>query len=213
MSPFSAMQIHAFRPGKSNLMTGAKLLPKACYNQTVKGFTLAELLITLAIVSLIATFTIPKIITSQASSQKNATAKEVAGMISAAYQQLQQTNTVSSATNASDLTPYMNYVSVTTTGSVDLPPTQGAIWSCSSLQPCLILHNGGKLLSQNNPFGSTTQGARLLFLFDPDTVWYSSGAPDDSSRSVQFLLYYNGKISSRASISPGNDPSWFNWFQ
>ena len=54
------------------------------------GFTLAELLISLAILGVIATFTIPKILTSQQNSQKAAVTKEVIAMISGAFTAYQQ---------------------------------------------------------------------------------------------------------------------------
>ena len=71
---------------------------------TSTGFTLAELLIALAILGVIATFTIPKILTSQANSQRNAIAKEVMSMISGAHQQLKSNNALSTSTTMGALT-------------------------------------------------------------------------------------------------------------
>lgn len=48
-------------------------------NRTQSGFTLAELLIALTILGVIATFTIPKILTAQQASTYNAIAKETMG--------------------------------------------------------------------------------------------------------------------------------------
>lgn len=59
-------------------------------HKTNKGFSLAELLISLLILSEIATFTIPKLISNQQASANNAKAKEVAGMIAGAFQSYQQ---------------------------------------------------------------------------------------------------------------------------
>jgi prepilin-type N-terminal cleavage/methylation domain-containing protein len=87
-----------------------------------KGFTLAELLISLAILGIIATFTISKIISAQATSKYNAFAKEVVGMVSASFELYKQNYTVSSGTRISDLTQYMNYVSVDTTSMADDRP-------------------------------------------------------------------------------------------
>ncbi|HEY9745532.1 MAG TPA: prepilin-type N-terminal cleavage/methylation domain-containing protein [Oculatellaceae cyanobacterium] len=49
------------------------------------GFTLAELLIALSILGLIATFTIPKVLVAQQDMTYRANAKDVAAAISAAY--------------------------------------------------------------------------------------------------------------------------------
>ena len=176
------------------------------------GFTLSEILIALGILAIIATFTIPKIIIVQQNSQKTAAAKEAASMIAAAFQQLQLDTTVNSTTNAADLTPYMNYISVATSGSVDLHPNSGTggSWPCTSAGPCLFLHNGGKLLCQNNSFGGTASTNYLLFLYDPDTVLANTDV-DGPSKSVQFVLYFNGKITSRGSLFSSYEPSWFTW--
>lgn len=51
-----------------------------------KGFTLAELLIALSILGVIATFTIPKVLQSQQNGKYNTMAKEAIATISQAYQ-------------------------------------------------------------------------------------------------------------------------------
>lgn len=53
----------------------------------IPAFTLAELLIALAILGVIATFTIPKILATQQTQQYNAIAKDDIHMIVGAYQQ------------------------------------------------------------------------------------------------------------------------------
>jgi prepilin-type N-terminal cleavage/methylation domain-containing protein len=108
-----------------------------------QGFTLVELLIALIILGEIATFTIPKVISSQQNGRFNAVAKEVAAMASNAYQQLQLSNGASTNTTVGDLTPYMNYVAFDTGGvtTVDDVPTYPSL-TCGPTRPCLKLHNG-----------------------------------------------------------------------
>ena len=72
------------------------------------GFTLAELLIALVILGVIATFTIPKVLSSQQSNQWKSQAKEVASMISGAYSVYQSENSASASTTTADLSPSMN---------------------------------------------------------------------------------------------------------
>lgn len=64
---------------------------------------MAELLIALAILGIIVTFAIPKILSSQQDGSNNAIAKEAAAAISAAFKQHKLNGLVSTSTNAADL--------------------------------------------------------------------------------------------------------------
>lgn len=82
------------------------------------GFTLAELLISLAILGEIATFTTPKVLSAQQNGANKAKAKVVAGMITGAYQQAQWAGIVTANTKPADLTPYMNYIKIDSSGTI-----------------------------------------------------------------------------------------------
>ena len=84
-----------------------------------RGFTLSELLIALVILGLIATFTIPKVLSSQQDTQFNARAKEFAGFLSEARQVLVSDGSLNGATMTQDVMNLLNYVKVETTGLVD----------------------------------------------------------------------------------------------
>lgn len=184
-----------------------------------KGFTLAELLIALAILGVIATFTIPKILSSQQNGKNNAIAHEAAAMISGAYQAYSAQNIPSASTRSEDLTPYMNYVKVDSTSTIDNVPGFGS-FTCVG-RPCLRLHSGAILaLQPNESFGGTNTTNGLWFILDPD------GVSNSSVMSVNFLLLYSGRITScgtthvdiGSSLIGGYscntsslDPSWFSW--
>jgi prepilin-type N-terminal cleavage/methylation domain-containing protein len=188
-----------------------------------KGFTLAELLISLAILSIIATFTIPKILVTQQGQKYNSSAKETFSMVSGAYQNLLLNSTASSGTSAIDLSPYMNYISVDSTSIIDNVNT-GTTTSCDSSNGlCLNLHNGGKLLLLKYTFNGTSPTNALFFQFDPDGV-VTDGTTNGPGKSVKFAVYYNGMLTSRNNFLTGtqnssgtynpttsNDPSWFSW--
>jgi type II secretory pathway pseudopilin PulG len=187
----------------------------------LSGFTLAELLIAVLILGEIATFTIPKIINSQQNGANKAKAKEAAAMVSSAYQQYRFNNTATSGTTFADLTQYMNYVKYDTSSVIDQVPTLTTI-TCSATEFCLFLHNGGVLSAESNSFGGTNTTNALRFTFDPDGKY--GGSTSGISKSVQFTLYYNGRITTRGtaeanSTSSGGtwgavasyDPSWFSW--
>ena len=185
------------------------------------GFTLAELLIALAILGVIATFTIPKVITSQQNSKYNAAAKEVAGMIGAAYTVYSQSNTPTANTSAGDLTQYMNFVASDSSSSIDGFYNSGTR-ACSSY-PCVRLHNGGMLSWATAGFTGTNTTNAIYFYFDPDGV-VTDGTTNGPGKSVTFWLYYNNRVTSYSNIVAGTvygggtanpnatyDPPWFSW--
>lgn len=188
------------------------------------GFTLAELLVSLSILGVIATFTIPKILAAQQSSSNNAKAHEVAGMISAAYQQAQLAGVINANSKPGDLSPYMNYISVDTSSTIDETPALSSI-ACSGTNPCLKLHNGGYLwLGNLNPFNGTNSLNFIDFKFDPDPSQNTASTADGPLKAVQFSLYYNGQLTTRGQLKPSScqagfcangpgpfDPSWFSW--
>jgi prepilin-type N-terminal cleavage/methylation domain-containing protein len=188
-----------------------------------KGFTLAELLISLAILGVIATFTIPKIISAQQNSQYTAEAKEAVAMITGAYQQAQQDGVVTSGTTPYNLTPYMNYVSIDTSGTlIDGIPSY-ASFTCNNSSPCLKLHNGGVLYLQGYSFSGTTNLHFIQVGFDPNGVRDITTGADGPGKTVMFDIYYNGFVTSLGNrkagslngaggpFGPGGEPSWYTW--
>jgi prepilin-type N-terminal cleavage/methylation domain-containing protein len=194
----------------------------------LSGFTLAELLISLAILGMIATFTIPKILTSSQNSQFSAEANETAGMISAAYRQAFALGLIGTGTKPSDLTSYMNYVKVDTTSEIDQEYSSpwGAGQYCDANNKCLVLHNGAKLLiwDDGGDFGGSNPTNAIYFDFDPDGK-VTDGTTDGPGKSVEFILYYNGRITTHYQMDPntansngprGTDglpgnPPWLTW--
>lgn len=190
------------------------------FQRSGRAFTLAELLIALTILGVIAIFTIPKILQSQSQDKFNSLTKETAGMITGAYDAYKRVNTADTSTKGSSLTPYMNYVSVDTTSTVDYSPNQGsATISCASPALCLRLHNGGVLYVWDTWFPVAANNALVWFTLDPDGV--QTGKAD----SVDMALYFNDRITSNSGVSPGsqdrwgsiagpspaNDPQWLRW--
>ncbi|MCE3235867.1 MAG: hypothetical protein K0Q50_2047 [Vampirovibrio sp.] len=192
------------------------------------GFTLAELLISLAILGEIATFTIPKIIGAQQNGQNNAIAKETVGSVAAAYQLYSISNTVTATTSMSDLISYLNYAKIDTSSIVDSEQGGTSVDCADPSLQCLRLHNGAILWhgKTNVDFGGTTDLNAIYFLVDPDARY--SGSTTGNGKSIKFYLYRNGRVATWASISTGTvthewgnyyvtnadatrDPPWFSW--
>lgn len=89
------------------------------HRKAVLGFTLAELLIALAILGEIAAFTIPKIISSQQNGAYNAKATEAFSMVASAYKLYKLSNTATGSTPLTTLTSYMNYTNIDSTSLLD----------------------------------------------------------------------------------------------
>ena len=199
-------------------------LPAACHQRSIGGFTLAELLISLAILGVIATFTIPKIMAGQQNSQYNAEAHDTIGMISQAFQMAQRDGLINANTTQGALTPYMNYVRFETTGSIDHNYGFGSINCVSgSFIGCLSLHNGGRLLVDNSSFGGTSATNALSFYFDPDGK-VTDGTTNGPGKSIIFQIYYNGQVVTNGTrdkvycanwgcggVVLGTDAPWFSW--
>ncbi|MEB3288127.1 MAG: type II secretion system protein, partial [Vampirovibrionales bacterium] len=177
-------------------------------------FTLAELLIALAILGVIAVFTIPKILIASQNNQYVASAKEAAATIANSFDMYKMQNTVNTTTNSNVLTPFMNYVRIQTTGSIDGRPGVASS-NCGNFSPCLLMHNGGMLRTSNVSYSTLSDSHAIEALFDPDGRLLGTAAS-------KFL---NGRVSSRAHVAPGTtnssgntydpdpslDPVWFTW--
>ncbi len=182
-----------------------------------KGFTLAELLIALAILGVIATFTIPKILSSSANGQTTAIAKEAAGMISAAFSTYTLNNSLTTGTTAGVLTQYFNYVTTdTATSYTGTASGDTALSACSATLICLKLHNGGVLqYSTAQNFGSSLSTAAVTFALDPDGM--------GTRGKIVFVQQYGGRTTTNGQdavfttsaagvTNQATDPSYLtNW--
>lgn len=192
-------------------------------DNTRRGFTLAELLIALAILGVIATFTIPKLLEVQQNQQDNAKAKEAIATVAAAYHAYKLQNTAATSTTGGALTQYLNYVKIQTSGQVDDIYGYGS-WNCFAGAPCYILHNGGALILSPNSFAGTKAWAGtsttdfIDFFFDPDGR-VTDGTTNGPGKSLKIFLYYNGKVTDWCGavdedpLSSGctGRPPWFYW--
>ena len=175
------------------------------------GFTLAELLISMGLLGLIATFAIPKILQAQQNGKYNAMAKEVAATFSAAFDAYKQTGAVSATTKPSDFASYFNYVRRNTTAPMDDVQGFSTIDCTDPTVHCYELHNGGAIYMEGTSFGGTGSSNYIWIGFDPDN--YYPGNTTGPYKAVEFVLYYNGRLTTKAGETgnSSDDPSWFSW--
>jgi type II secretory pathway pseudopilin PulG len=178
-------------------------------------------MITLLIISEIATFTIPKILSSSQDQMFNTRSRETMATIAAAYQVYAQNTTPTATTKSLDLLPYLNYINYDTSGTL-IDNFQGSgSRTCNAAEPCIQLHNGATLLFWNSAsnFGGTTSNNVIWFLIDPDSVY--SGSTTGYGKGVWIALYFNGRITTGAQIASGTvdssgartplpDPTWLH---
>jgi type II secretory pathway pseudopilin PulG len=190
------------------------------------AFTLAELLICLAILAEIATFMIPKVIVAQRTTKYNAIVKEAAAMVSGALSTYTLQNGLNSNTKFSALTQYMNYTTVDSSTTFDF--TYGLTTrTCDGAgAKCLKLHNGALLQfgdAATDNFGGTSTTNGIYFVVDPDSG-NTDGTTTGPGKATEFWLYYNGRLTSKANTLPqvcngggcytptgSEDPPYFSW--
>ncbi len=176
------------------------------------------------ILGVIATFTIPKVLQVQQDAKYKSMAKEAAGMITEAYSRYRAQNGLNASMASSDLAPYMNYTVIETSGVQFDSYQGGGNKGCNPLVPCLRLHNGAILrLRSDQHFGGSASTNAIDFYFDPDGK-VTDDTTNGPGKSVNFFLYYNGQLRTRATIEPNTstntvvsnpdptaDPPWFSW--
>jgi prepilin-type N-terminal cleavage/methylation domain-containing protein len=194
-----------------------------------KGFTVTELLIALSILGLIATFTIPKVISSQQNGQYSAAAKESVSAVVAAYQAWALQNGGGSTTAGfSQFVPYLNYTKLDSSSTIDHIYTNSTVsLTCgASSSVCLQLHSGAVIrYFPQDTFGGTASTNGIAFYLDPDGH-VTDGTTNGPGKSIIFFLMYNGRVTDNTSgytISYNNGspqswgscatckPPWFDW--
>jgi prepilin-type N-terminal cleavage/methylation domain-containing protein len=189
-------------------------------HNAAKGFTLSELLIALAILGLIATFTIPKVLTSVGEKGNLNVAKEVLSSITSAYDVIRSESNGYGATtiNGADILNKMNFVQVFST-DVSWPLAATGHVDCVAATPCYQLHSGAVIqTTAADTFATQTLGT-IAFNIYPD-----GGKTTASPAPLTALLTNDGRLITGTNLVFGTNtytvaggfaaaalPTWFAW--
>lgn len=166
-------------------------MPQRLPLKPVTGFTLAELLIALGILGLIAIFMIPKLLNSSQSGQKTAVFKETIAALSEATHLFCLTDGNSNPNPYSHITGKVNTQKLCPSNA----STQGcfgASTSTENAEPGFIMHNGATLAG----FRNSTQ-AREMVIVD----WNGSDSPNILGDDQMLLAINFTQVASYYGVS------------
>ena len=182
-----------------------------------KGFTLSELLIALAILGLIATFTIPKVLNSVGERGNITAAKEAISVISSAYDGLRAdgNGSVGANTTGVAILNRLNFVTIDTSATLGAV-TNGTV--CHADTPCYVLHSGSiiQTTAADNFVSATADTGTVGFNIYPDGGRNGANSP----AAIRVMLGHDGRIMTDG-LMPGYTeaggftavalPDWFSW--
>jgi prepilin-type N-terminal cleavage/methylation domain-containing protein len=182
-----------------------------------KGFTLSELLIALAILGIIATFAIPKVLQSQQDSKKKAIFRETLAALSDATYMGTVTHELDSATTGATMRAYyskrLNYVKACTASITEGCFATTDVASCQDTSGYL-LHNGAGLDEFEGPTLEPGGGIWRGLCVD----WNGTQGPNLRGDDVMRIVIYYGTGPSlgnaAGTVKPNTnaqDTTLFNW--
>lgn len=155
-----------------------------------QGFTLAELLISLAILGVIATFTIPKILNSQQDGSKKAIFRETLAALMQAHHYGMQSGKLTVNNHRDFFFEHINAVKY-----CDTDATAQDCWHSASgaghsnNEPGLIMHNGAEVTGIN-PTGDNHGSGRYGNLWEVD--WNGEESPNTVGQDIVQVVYCYG---------------------
>ena len=150
----------------------------------LKGFTLAEMLITLAILGVVAAMTIPPLNTSVQKNQVGPSLKKAMNTLTTGLQLLKASNNIRDLASVGDVPSYVFHVYVAQ--KIRLTPRQSTVYSANS-------YGSYKYF---NPEGKATWFQAKRFS-TPDNIDYFIKKDDDTWHKIESSFYsraYNGKF-------------------
>lgn len=171
------------------------------------GFSLAEILITLVILGVVAAFSISKTFTPLGKNTVNSKANQMMLRLAAAHQAYKMEGKLVSNTHFTDLIPYFNYVKIDSSTVIDELYTSSASRTCGSGSwYCLVFHDGSMLMyNDGQKFGGP--GSGIYLYYDPDGKRTDS-TTNSAGKSLQFWITYDGRVRTSNTI---DNPIVVDW--
>lgn len=168
------------------------------------AFTLAELLIALAILGVIATFTIPKVLNSQVDTKRKAILREIVASVNEAGYQGYIKGEILSGYNGSYIMEHLNAVKLCANAQTDGCFSQNATEAAwERAEPGMILHNGASVAGLNDNVG--VQNGVII-------DWNGPELPNQAGEDQMFLefCYSAGCADGQrpGTLHPSQDPSF-----
>jgi len=198
-----------------------------------QAFSLAELLVVLAVIGFVAMLVTPKVTVAFDRHTRTAIVKDLTMSVAQAYGVLSVKEGMTAATTFGDIARYMNIANMKTTGSIDSYPGGPAV-SCSGSYSCYQMASGSIIAVDNaHTFSEEIPNASLRFIIDTDgdmqagTTMTNGGTIEDvSGAGAGFFLSYDGRITPVFRPVPNNrmngvtvaacsdcTPRWLRWMQ
>ena len=185
-------------------------------NRFTIGFSLTEVVITIAIVSVLAGLAVPGIMTSANNNKRISTTKQTMSLIGDALNDKLESNAVDTNAGFAQFVnvagggglPYVRYITSGAQRTIDSPPN--SISLCNSGTTCsftpgvaniqaLTLKNGGLLVFDTAVvFGTGANGA-IPLVFDPDGELTGTG----DRNAVELWLYSDGRVRTARTLVAG----------
>ena len=180
------------------------------------GFSLTEVVITIAIISLIAGLTVPGIMTSANNNKRLSITKQMMSLIVDALNDKVESNAVDSTLGFQQFVnvtgggglQYTRYLTSGAAKTIDAPPN--SISLCNTAAICtftpgaaniqaLTFKNGGLLVFNTSLVFGTGANAAIPLVFDPDGEVTGTG----DRNAVEFWLYADGRLRTARTLVAG----------